>query len=93
MRDDADLADPTMRMTLESPTGVVHLAAQPPDVRRTACGHVVSRGWEVCIGAFATKPVTCNVCRDFERPVDLQPAAAGDAAEAVTATPGTARAR
>jgi hypothetical protein len=80
-----------MRMTLESPTGVVHLAARPTEVRRTACGSVVSRGWEVCIGAFATKPVTCNVCRDFERPVDLQPAAAGDAAEA--GTPTTARAR
>ena len=82
-----------MRMTLESPTGVVHLAARPTEVRRTACGHVVSRGWEVCIGAFATKPVTCNVCLDLEHPVDLQPAAADDAAEAGSSTPATARAR
>jgi hypothetical protein len=81
-----------MRMTLESPNGIVHLAARPTDVRRTVCGHVVSRGWEVCIGAFATKPVTCSVCSDFERPVDLRPAA-GDAAEAGTATPAPARAR
>ncbi|MDX6378279.1 MAG: hypothetical protein QOE98_2582 [Gaiellaceae bacterium] len=83
---------PTMRMTLESPTGVVHLAAGPTEVRRTACGSVVSRGWEVCIGTYATKSVTCSVCRDFERPIDLQPAA-GDAAEAGTGSPATARAR
>ena len=82
-----------MRMTLESPTGVVHVAARPTDVGRTVCGHVVSRGWEVCIGSFATKLVTCSVCRDLERPVDLRPAAAGDVAEAEIAAPATARAR
>ena len=79
-----------MRMTLESPTGVVHLAAHPTEVRRTACGSVVSRGWEVSIGAFATKPVTCSVCRDFEHPVDLQPAAAGDRVKTDTAAPAGA---
>lgn len=82
-----------MRTTLESPAGVVHLAVRPTEVRRTACGSVVSRGWEVCVGAFATKAVTCSVCRDFERPVDLQPAAAGDAAEAGAGAPTTARTR
>lgn len=76
-------------MTLESPSGVVHLAAQPTEVRRTVCGTVVARGWEMCIGTFATKPVTCTVCRDFERPVDLRPAAAHAGVDA----PAAARAR